>query len=121
MSVITRNDILDPGEMVANAAKEIRAAGAPASDALAALIDELLDCRNSGLIWALVASKEAVSTTQLRASVEAVVAASPVRQGRPGRFPPEIVGGGKIGLTDGRWEYVQKHAREALARLQVPE
>lgn len=44
MSVLTRKDILDPESMVARAEDEIRESGAPASDALAKLVDELMEC-----------------------------------------------------------------------------
>lgn len=104
--------------MVARAANEIRESGAPASDALAKLVDELLQCRSRGLIWTLVAAKQATHTHhRLSSSIEAVLATNPIRSGHGGRFMPEIVGSGQVGLTDGSWVYVQKHAKEALARL----
>ncbi len=117
MDVITRNDLFNEGDLVAKATKEIRESGAPGSEALAALISQLLKCRNAKLSWALVAAKEARNTPQLQTSIEAILTSSPVCQGNPGRFPPEILGGGKIGLTDGTWANIQDLARKALEKL----
>jgi len=119
MAVLTRNDILRPGDLLDEAGKKIREGGPTAADALADLIDELLSCRSKNLGWALVAAKTASPTPRLGASIKAVLAAEPVRTGRPGRFSPEIEGDGKIGVTDGEWRYVRESAQQALGHLGI--
>lgn len=111
-----RDDNLSPGQDLDEAQTLLRAAGERGSDAVAALIRELLDSRSPQIGWALAAAKACSRTPALHEAVEAVVAAPELHGGRPGqgRFTPEIFGEGKIGWTTGTAMRIRRIARETL-------
>lgn len=98
-----RDDNIAPGADLEAATEQLRTAGEPASNALAALIRELLDSRSPRTSTALAAAKECVMTPALKEAVKAVAEAAELRPGHPGstRFTPEIFGGGNVGWTSG--------------------
>lgn len=111
-----RDDNLSPGQDLDTAETLLRKAGERGSDALAALMRELLDSRSPHIRWALAAAKGCSRTPKLQEILEAVIAAPELRGGSPGqgRFTPEIFGEGKIGWTTGTAMRIRGMASEAL-------
>jgi hypothetical protein len=94
---------------------QLRAEGPSGSDRLAPLIQEFVESRSEGVIYALQVARHLEMTPALENAVSGVIAASPVTSGVQGRFSPEISGGGQIGWTDQTHSRAVELANEALA------
>ena len=92
--------------------------GRAGSDALAALIHELLACRSEGLIWALAVARRVRPSRALVRAVQAVLSAAPQEPGRPGRFAAEVRAPGQPGWTPDTASRIEMAARETLFALQ---
>lgn len=117
LRVASAPDNLSPGRALKEARSALRAAGRFGSDALAALIVEQTACRTRDLHWTLLAAADAIPTKALIRALTSFSSCSPLHHGRPGRYEPEIVGGGDIGWTDGTFAKLKRTAADALAAL----
>lgn len=117
-SFIRGEILLTPGSFPHEAVASLNKKGISGSNALAALILELLECRNPGIVWALAVAQKVLASPDLIASVRSVISASGLRYAYPGRFPPEIQGLGKIGWTDQTEARIKKVANNTLQVLE---
>jgi len=117
--VYTRNDLLYPTitEKIEKAKKELKIGGIEGSKALANLIIDMLESRCSAISSALNIAKELTPTPQLLKAIQSVLSSGPLKAGSSGRFTPEIIGGGKIGWTDGTYKGIKELANESLTLL----
>jgi hypothetical protein len=98
---------------------ELRLEGPAGAQALAALIVELLAARCAEIQDVLSAASRLSSQPDLVNAVQRVISASPVIAGEPGRFPPVIVGGGRIGWDDAVARRIKEQASEVLTSLRA--
>lgn len=111
-----RDDNISPGADLTAATERLQTGGEGGANALASLIQELLDSRSPGTSTALAVARSCVMTPALKDAVEAAAAAPELRPGHPGstRFMPEIYGDGKIGWTSGTAARTRDLARQVL-------
>jgi len=114
----TKIGILFPSEYIDRAVGELKPEGADGSRALAKLIGELLDCRSPKLSLVLKVAEQLEPTIELIEAVRSVNATSSLApQPAYSRFIPEIIGGGKIGWTDGTTNNIKYIAAQVLEKL----
>ena len=105
-------------DFINRAVEELKPQGANASRALAKLIGELLDCRSPKLELILTVAEQLEPTPELIEAVRSVSSApSLAPQPTRSRFWPEIVGGGRVGWTDGTANRIKRNAAQALEKL----
>ncbi len=111
-----RDDNISPGADLTEATDQLRNGAEDAANALAPLIQELLDSRSPGTSTAVAAARACVLTAALEGALRAVAEATELRPGHPGaaRFTSEIFGDGKIGWTSGTAARTRALAREVL-------
>jgi hypothetical protein len=119
IEVCSRNDLL--GDTLLNQGiSELKSEGTQGAQALAGLIRELLAARSPEIGNALWAASKLTPVPELVAVVQDVLSAPPLTQKQSlGRFAPEIVGGDRIGWTDGTASRVRDVARDALKAFSV--
>jgi len=119
IEVCSRNDLL--GDSLLNQGiSELKNEGTQGAQALAGLIHELLAARSPEIGNALWAASKLAPVPELVAVVQDVLSAQPLTQKQSvTRFAPEIVGGGRIGWTDGTASRVKDVARDALKAFGV--
>jgi len=100
---------------------ELKREGPTGAQALAALVDELLAARCAEIQDVLAAAGRISPQPELVSAIQRVVSAAPIitSQTGSGRFPPVIVGGGRIGWDDPAAARIKKAASEALKSLGV--
>jgi hypothetical protein len=119
IEVCSRNDLLDDS-LLNQAIKELKAEGTVGAQAVAALVHDLLAGRSAQIGNALWAASKLSPTAELVRAVQDVISAKPlISQTTSSRFTPEIVGGGRIGWTDGTASRVREVARDALKAFGV--
>jgi enamine deaminase RidA (YjgF/YER057c/UK114 family) len=101
------------------AVDELKREGPAGVQALAALIDELLAARCAEIQDVLSVASRLSSQPDLVNAVQRVISASPVIAEQPGRFPPVIVGGGRIGWDDAVARRIKEQASEVLTSLRA--
>ena len=109
--------LLTPGAFPETATAAIKAEGAAGSAALVELTRELLDSRNSGIVWPLLVAERLQSSPELVQVIQLVIDAPGLRSGVRGKFPAEIEGTGKIGWTDGTEARIKRIAARILDTL----
>jgi hypothetical protein len=97
------------------AIEELKREGTKGAQALAGLIEELLAARCAEIQDVLAAASRLSSQPELVNAVQKVISAPPVIAGQQGRFPPVIVGGGRLGWDDAGAARIKKQASEVLA------
>lgn len=113
-----RGDILDTQNWISRAVEELKPYSEDGSRALAKLIKELLNCRSPKIPYVLITAEQMEPTPELVEAVRSVsIASSLVSQPAYSTFTPEIIGGGKIGWTDGTASRIKNYASEVLEKL----
>lgn len=111
-----QDDNISPGADLKAASDGLRDGGEVAANALAPIVQELLDSRSPGTSTAVAAARHCVLTPALESALRAVAEAAELRPGHPGasRFTPEIFGDGTIGWTSGTAARTRDLARQVL-------
>jgi len=110
--------IFDTQNWIDRAVEELKPYSEDGSRALAKLIKELLNCRSPEIPCVLMVAKQLESTPELIEAVRSItIASSLVIQPAYSRFAPEIIGGGKIGWTDGTASHIKNYASAVLEKL----
>jgi hypothetical protein len=113
--VCSCRDLLD-NRLAKKATEQLQSEGEHGSAAMAGLVRELLACRAASLRQALSVAAQLKPVRSLVAVMQDILASDPVIQSNTtGRFPPETIGAGRIGWTDGTFSDIRELAQEALA------
>jgi hypothetical protein len=118
VELCTRLDILDDEVWIERIVSELTADGINGTNALANLINEILQCRSTALLYAAAVASKLEPTAELEAALHAVATADNITS-PPDilRFSPEISGGGQIGWTDGTGDRMRRNALKVLEIL----
>ena len=113
-----RTDILDEMDWIDQAEEELKTDGENASQSIANLISELLECRSPKLLILLILAGRLQSTPELIEAIHSVVSSNSIaQQPQKVRFASEIAGNGQVGWTDYTAGRIKHNATRALEIL----